>query len=180
MLPRYYRHHCCSQPSWPVSTLRPLLCHRAIAVVAAVGGHAGAICGRLLRYSAIAAAAALVALLHLSAASCAPSLSALPSPAAAKCRAHSPPSVAAGCCLSADAAICRDLATIFAVLLRLSRRFVCLRRRLLQMLVGSGRFVVDFAVPTQRLRYVMYWYIAENGRWQRDITIVWDYSSHKT
>ncbi len=36
--------------------------------------------------------------------------------------------------------------------------------RLLQMLVGSGRFVVGFAVPTERLSCVMYQYIAENYR----------------
>ncbi len=50
--------------------------------------------------------------------------------------------------------------------------------RLLQMLVGSGCFVVGFAVPTKRLRCVMYWYIAENDRWQRDTTIVWNRCSH--
>jgi hypothetical protein len=35
---------------------------------------------------------------------------------------------------------------------------------LLQMLVGSGNFVIGSAVKTQRLSCVIYWYIAENSR----------------
>jgi hypothetical protein len=46
------------------------------------------------------------------------------------------------------------------------------------MLVGIGRFIVGFVVPMQRLDGVLYWYIADDGCWQDNITVVWDQYYH--
>ncbi len=46
--------------------------------------------------------------------------------------------------------------------------------RLLQMLVGIGHFVVGFVLLTERYRSIMYWYITNNDRCQRQKLIVWN------
>jgi hypothetical protein len=46
--------------------------------------------------------------------------------------------------------------------------------RLLQMLVGIGRYVVGFVLPTERYRSIMYQYITNNDRCQRQKPIVWN------
>jgi hypothetical protein len=45
--------------------------------------------------------------------------------------------------------------------------------RLLQMLVSISRFVVGFVLPTQRYRSIMYQYITNNDRYQRQKPIIW-------